>query len=359
MKLHQVIARRATISLTKNLSHGFLIGAIIAGSVLVFSSVLFWAFEDGRNPRVDKIVDGILWVTRTLLQGEPPFEPVTGVGHALFYVVVITGVGIIAIITAQIASKIIQWIMRKEAGMGRARYSDHVVICGWSAKAQEIVRELHASGVIDKPPIALIAPLQANPVDDDLVTFIHGSPNDADALKRAGIESAKAAIILADDTNTAVGPDERDAMTLLTALAVESINPNVHTCVEVIRSENLPHFRRAKVDEVVVSAELTGNILAASAVTHGLSHVVADLTGHEHGMEFYGAEAPAALHGRPFVEALDRVKTGADALLVGVASDGHKYDLNPPSDRRIEAGDRLLLISEDDPKPRLKSLGAR
>lgn len=350
MRVRTTTVRRVGLVMANNLSRGFVVGSILAAALLVVCGLVFFLAEDVS------FGGAFLWVTRTLLQQEPPYEPDTGVGQFLYFVVVITGVGIIAIITAEIASRIIQWVMRKDTGMGRARYTDHIVICGWSSKGAEILRELHADEVLDKRPVVIVAPLPSNPTDDDLVTFVQGSPSDAAVLRRARLERAETAIILADQTGA--GPDERDAMTLLTALAVESVNPNVHTCVEVIRSENLPHFQRAKVDEVVVSAELTGNVLASSAKHHGLSRVVADLTGHASGNEFYVVDAPAAFHGTSFAEALGRLKEDADAVLVGIRSDGATYDLNPPAGRRIEDGDALLVIAHSDPSAALGRRGA-
>ena len=343
--------RRVAILLANNLSRGFVIGSVLAGGVLFMCAVAFWSVEP--RSEVPNFGQGLLWVLRTLVQGEPPFEPRTGMGQFLYFVVVITGVGIIAIVTAGIASKIIQWVMRKDAGMGHATFRDHIVICGWSAKGQEILRELHAEEIEEKRPVAIVADLDHNPTDDDLVTFVRGTTSDSAALLRANLDAAETAIILADESHSGMGADERDAMTLLTALAVETINPRVHTCVEVIRSENLPHFERAKVDEVVVSAELTGNLLASSAVTHGMSRVVTDLTGHADGNELYSVEAPPKLEGRSFAAALESLKTEADALLIGVARGGYHYDLNPPGGRTIEAGDLLLVIAETDPSFRL------
>ena len=347
-KLARYSARqRVAIVVSNQLSRGFVVGTVIATGVLFVCSVAFWLAEGVS------FSSGILWVLRSLVQGEPPFEPETGLGQFLFFVVVVTGVGIIAIVTAGIASKIIQWVMRKDAGMGEAKYRDHIVICGWSPKGQEILRELHAEEIVDKRPVVIVADLEHNPTEDDLVTFIRGSTSDHRTLERANIPQAETAIILADESHVGMGADERDAMTLLTTLAVESLNPQVHTCVEVIRSENVHHFERAKADEVVVSAELAGNLLASSAMTHGMSQVVADLTGHAEGNEFYTLEAPSSLAGGTFTAALERLKKEGDAILIGVAKDGHSYDLNPPADRTIDAGDLLLVIAESDPTPRI------
>jgi voltage-gated potassium channel len=352
--LRRQAVRRTMLVVGSNLRNGFVIGSLFAGGVLLISALLFWALEArADNPEVRSVWDGFLWVTRTLLQGEPPFEPATLVGNILYYIVVITGVGIIALATGAIASKLIEWVMRRDQGMGEAGYEDHIVMCGWSPEGQQILHELHAEEVVDKVPVAIVAPLENNPTEDDLTTFIRGSPNDTDTLRRAGIERAKTAIILADASNRAASADERDAMTLLTALAVESVNPSVHTCVEVIRAGNRPHFARAKADELVVSSEMTGSLLAFSAMNHGLSRVVADLTGHRAGSEFYTPEAPPWLDGTTFRRAMDEVKGRADAVLLGVARDAGEFEVNPPADRVIRRGERLLLISGTDPAERL------
>ena len=114
-----------------------------------------------------------------------------------------------------------------------------------------------------------------------------------------------------------------DARSLLTTLAVESINPAAYSCVEVISSENRQHFERTHADELVVSAELTGSLLAASARTHGLTAVIADLLTHPEGQELYRVPVPPELVGRSARDArVDDLKDQYDSLLVGVFIDG-------------------------------------
>jgi voltage-gated potassium channel len=317
---------------------------MVAGGVLVVSAILFWLFERGESSQVTSIGSGFMWVTRTLLQQEPPWEAVTGVGNALYYVVVVTGVGIVALVTGGIASKLVEVMMARDSGMGEAGYENHIIICGWNPEGAEVIRELHSDDYEDKPPVVILAPLERNPVDDDLTTFIRGSASDAADLRRAGIDRARTAIILADRTNAATA-DDVDARTLLSALAVESINPTVHTCVEVIRPQNRAHFQRAKVDEMIVSAELTGGLLASAAQAHGVSQVFTELTTHREGSEFYDVPVPADLDGRTFREALDVLKERWNCIPVAV-SNGTRFTVNPPGDHTLRRGERLLIIGE-------------
>lgn len=63
----------------------------------------------------------------------------------------------------------------------------------------------------------------------------------------AGIDRYDTAIVLADETATSATDGERDASSLLTCLAVESLNPGCYTCLWVpgARIARLPTIIRA------------------------------------------------------------------------------------------------------------------
>jgi voltage-gated potassium channel len=159
------------------------------------------------------------------------------------------------------------------------------------------------------------------------------------------MDRAETAIILADYTNPAGSPDDVDARTLLTTLAVETIRPQVYTCVEVLRATNRSHFVRANADELIVSDEMTGALMANSAITHGLSDVVEDLLTHTSGSEFRELRAPAALIGKSFLEAGVALKRTSNIMLVAVAPADKPFEVNPDADAIISGSDRLLVIA--------------
>jgi voltage-gated potassium channel len=152
-------------------------------------------------------------------------------------------------------------------------------------------------------------------------------------------------IVLADESNVSDEPDDVDARTLLTTLAVESINHDAYSCVEVIKSENRQHFERTHADELVVSAEITGSLLAAAARTHGLTDVIADLLTHPEGQELYRIPLPTELVNQSARHALELLKDHHDSLLVGVFLDGRCL-VNPPNDTVLPAGAELLVVRD-------------
>ena len=339
--------RKLWLALGSKLGDELAVGAAILATFLVVCGFLFSLVEKGHNPNVPSIGSGFKWLTLTLLTAGSPFDITTAAGNVIYYFVLVSGLGLVAMATGAVASKLVEFVLRRSSGMGEAKVSNHIVICGWSSMGDEILRELHAEEVDDKRPVVILANLESSPTRDELTTFIKGNPSTTDDLLRAGIDRADTAIVLADESNTAAGADERDAKTLLTTLAVESVAPNCYTCVEVIRSENKPHFERTKADELVVSAELTGALLAESAIVHGLSRAVSDLLTHPVGNEIYSVEAGAEVIGKTFNEALTELKHNHDCVLIGISPEGqHHIDLNPDGGRLMAAGDRMLVIAK-------------
>ena len=319
--------------------------AALALFVLVISPFLFWFFEHDENTDVDQVPDAYLWIVRTLIEEGSAYDIKTAGGYLVFYIVQIAGISLVAFVSGAIASKLVTTVMNKGKGMGSTDAKGHIVICGWSGKGAEIIRELRAREVQDRRRIVVLANLETDPTKVDDVEFYRGDPSDETDLFRAGIDRCSMAIVLADESTPAATDAERDARTLFTVLAVETVNADAYTCVEVIRSENRRHFTNTHANELVISAEVTGALLAGSAANPGLSRVVTNLVTHPDDQEFYRIPVPTDLVGRPVSEALIALKEQQDALLVGIVRGVDDYHLNPAIDRVLEADDRLLVIS--------------
>ncbi len=329
----------------RRVSRRLLILTAMAFAVLVACPVVFWLAERHHTPEVRHVGTGYQWLGRTLFETTSAYKIHTWPGFITYYVVRVAGVSLVAFASGTIASRLVTTVILRGKGMGASNASGHILICGWSSKGLEILRELRAKEVEEKRPIVVLASVVDDPTRDDAVEFIRGNPSEAVDLERARLRQCDTAIILSDEGNVTASADERDAFTLLTCLAVESINPDCYSCVEVIRSENRQHFARTRVNEVVVSAELTGALLAGSARTHGLSRLVGDLVTHPQGHEFHRIAVPADLAGLSVQDALVPLKQRFNALLVAILTVESHYLLNPPADRTLQAGEELLVIA--------------
>lgn len=326
-----------------------LFAAILVVLVLIIGSAfVIWFFERGVNPNVDNLGSGFYWVFVTIVSGSP-WSLENPVSDFAFYVINLLKPGLMALITAALASKLVQFVLRSNTGQGRAKVKDHIVIAGWSSKGTEIIDEIRGRDDEERNrDIVIVAPLKQNPSKDPLTTFVSGDPNSEEDLRRAGIQDARTAIVLADNSYPDIDVEEMDSRTLLATLAIEHINPNCYTCVEVVHSQNREHFARTRANEILVSGRMTGALLAHSAVTHGLSKVIGDLITFPVGNEFYWVDVPDKLEGKPFYEVLSTMKRERECVPVAVAADG-EYRTNPPSDFVLKKGHRMLVIAEEDP----------
>jgi voltage-gated potassium channel len=325
-------------------------------AALVILVVLFWSAtallylaEHGRNAEFGTFRAAIRWVFLTVVQGSP-WDVQTLIGKFTAYGVEILKPVSIAVLTAALTSYLFQLIVRRGSGMGRAHVKNHIVICGWSSKGAEIIREIRGRADEESErQLVILAPLESSPTKDELTTFIAGNPTETTDLKRAGIERAGVAIVLADNSYDDIDVEEMDSKTLLTTLAIESLNPNCYTCVEVVHSANREHFNRTKADELVVSGHLTGALLAHSAVARGLSKIVDDLLTFPEGDEFYWVKIPPGWVGMKFYDALTQLKLRLDCLPLAIGHDG-SYTTNPSVDHVLGEGDRLLVVAKTEPR---------
>jgi voltage-gated potassium channel len=322
-----------------------LLATLLIFLVLLFAPVFFWAVEHARSDDVHSIGDAYGWLFRTLFENSSPYKLRSQFGFVSYWLVRVAGVSLVAVGTATLASRFVSTVIKQGAGMGTYKGAGHLLVCGWNRKGPEIVRELRAREVEDEREIVILAERESSPLDEKGVTFIRGNPSSADDLHRAALADVSTVIVLADESNVSNEPDDVDARTLLTTLAVETINPGAYSCVEVIKSENRVHFERTHADELVVSAEVTGALLAAAARMHGLTGVIADLLTHPVGQELYRIPLPVELANQSTRHALEVLKDHYDSLLVGVFV-GDQCLVNPPNDTVLGAGDELLVVRE-------------
>lgn len=154
---------------------------------------------------------------------------------------------------------------------------------------------------------------------DERVEFMKGDPTQDENLVRAGVMRADSVIVLTDLNK---GPNEADAEALMVVLAVESLNREVHTCVQLLNSANRMHLERAHADEIFVSTSFVGNLVVASALNHGISRIVADLLTFNIGSEFYRYDGHIsdALVGKEFARAV-QVLVQRRMILLAVETD--------------------------------------
>src|SRR6266568_8331994 len=148
------------------------VAVLVLLAVIAISMVVIDVAER-RNPHVTSIWSGFVWVVLALVAA-PPWAATTPAGKVIKYVVNLIKPTTIALMTAALTTYLFQLLVKRNSGMGRAKMKDHIVLCGWSSKGAEIIKEIRGRGDEESErPIVILADLHANPTKDDLTTFVH------------------------------------------------------------------------------------------------------------------------------------------------------------------------------------------
>ena len=273
----------------------------------------------------------------------------------------------LAILTAKITSIFVEFCRRGGHIVKKVDLSNHIIICGWNFQGERIVGELLRSQVKPRREIVVLANCESRPISEDRVDFVKGDPTQDESLIRAGIKRADSVIVLSDLTKP---NNEADAEALMIVLAVESINRDVHSCVQIVNSSNRIHFERAHADEIICLDQIGGNLVVTSALNHGTSQVVSELLTFDSGSEFYRYDAQLSdeLIGKEFADVV-QILAQRRIILLGIETDNsdelrkrlsddilNKTDtngrvilVNPQNRYEIRQGDVLFLIAESAP----------
>ena len=136
--------------------------------------------------------------------------------------------------------------------MSNLEMSDHLVLCNWSPRGLEWVREVHSE---HRPGQAAVVIIHDNPDEIELpdkqddpafsdVYIVKGDPANEVILRRAKVPQAHSVVVLADDRQG----QHADGKTIVCCIAVKNVcrggaQPNI--VVECRDPKYRPHLRKA------------------------------------------------------------------------------------------------------------------
>ena len=306
-----------------------IIGFVLAAAVLITLFEKSWT--------VESIFDSFNWGIATVLgQGDSSYVT-SPAGRLIGWFLILFGVAMLGMITGALVAMVIDFLLKEGQGLGAAGYKDHVVVCGWNSTARDLVDELRGDDYSAK--VVVLADLDKNPAGEG-VYYVRGDATDEEDLKRAGIEHAAAALVFPRDAS-----DDADMHSILTVLAIEHAAPGVRTVAEVNNPKHEPHFRRADVDELIVTSKIASHLLARSALYPGLSGIVTDIVSGGEGSELYRVSLPVEYCGLTIDDLAARLRRDHRATLLSVNRGGHSF-VNPKSDFLLQPGDDAVVVAE-------------
>jgi voltage-gated potassium channel len=275
--------------------------------------------------------------------------------------VLVVGVALAGLFTASVASILIERSLRSRE-VSNLEMSDHLVLCNWSPRALDWIREVHSDIVTDKRPVVIVHDTPDEVVLPDKqdeaafndVYIVKGDPANEVILRRAKVAQAHSVVILSDDRQD----QHADGKTIVCCIAVKNVcvperQPNI--VAECQDPKYRLHMRKAGADEVISAADFGLRLIARASLFHGMTRVYQELLSvRRDANEMYLVPVPAQLVGMDFVAAAnvflpDRTNMKA-CLLIGLYR-GETMMLNPVGGEAgpLREGDELILLSQTLP----------
>ena len=117
---------------------------IVSGTALYFA-------ESGTNPAFKTLRES-LWNVWVALFSGLSNAPNSQVGRLVVSAVLIVGAALAGLFTASVASILVERSLRRRE-VFNLEMSDHLVLCNWSSRALEWIREVHSDIVAEKRPV--------------------------------------------------------------------------------------------------------------------------------------------------------------------------------------------------------------
>lgn len=255
---------------------------VVAFSTVVLfvgATAVYVIEQGGDEPLITSFGESVWYTIVTMTTvGYGDFTPKTPVGRVFGTLLMLTGMGLLSLFTATIASIFVSQRIKEERGLEIITDHNHILVCGWNQYAERVLEGL-CSAPGREGQVVLVNDLPEEAANEALlryrergVRFVRGDPAIEAVLLRANVRHARAAVVLADTSQgLASASDER---TTLVTLALKSLKPEIKVTAEAMDVRAEAHLRRAGADDIVISGEFNGFLLSSAALAPGISQVV-------------------------------------------------------------------------------------
>mgnify|MGYP006285013919 CR=1 FL=1 len=268
-----------------------MVGALLALAV-IGNTVCFYVF-DGAGEDAAITVGDALWYSiisvTTIGYGDLSAQT-TGarIGTAVF----IVGLGLTAF--SMFFGLAIDWFtemaLKGDRGMGKAYSSGHTLIVHFPSapRVEQLIREMQSDRGGAKPPeiVVISDRIEHIPFDSTDVTFIRGSSLSSETYRRAGIEKAEKAIVLATD----YGDPDSDAVVASACSVIDTLKSEIHIVAECLDDDHRQLFESVNADAVISCQRMTGNLLVQESQDQGISQMFDIVTSNIEGDTLYSIE---------------------------------------------------------------------
>ncbi len=298
-------------------------------AVVIFGGLITYLIESLMEAgNFSSPLDALWWGMVTLTTvGYGDFFPESMPARLLAVLMMLSGMVIASILSGTIASIYVERKIREGKGLQDITYKNHIVLAGWNRYCKGLIESLISRYPEDDFRLALISEMTPEAFDEirvgfpDLeVKFVRGDIANELVLKRGNLAAARACIIVPDESGgkSFLAADDK---TILSALAVKSINQDVHLTAQIVHDQNATHLQRAQVDEIIFGDEIIRHLLTNSTAIHGIPDLLKTMLSPDSPNRLHIKAIPDDFVGRSFKEYALAMMEGDKGICIGILSE--------------------------------------
>src|SRR5437016_2657521 len=275
--------------------------------------------------------------------------PHSGAGRFFAVLVMLIGVGGVALAVSTIVQSVVQSELVATFGQRRrsrkmSNLRDHYIICGSGRVGSHLVRDLLAANesfvVIENDQ------QRAAEFSQRGVNVLVGDATLEESLRDVGVEHARGL--------AACLPNDADNVYVV--LTARDLNPNLRIVARAAEEQAEAKLLRAGANHVIAPTIIGGHRMAVALTKPAVSEFMDSITANELGLGFEQVEVDAAssLVGQELRST--SIRAELDVVIISIRRQDGQIVFNPAGDAMIENGDILIAIGRTESLTRLNQL---
>lgn len=321
--------------------------------LIVLKAIVYFEAQV-EHSNIKDFSDGLWYAIVTLTTvGYGDFYPVTPVGKILGLLVILSSLGVLGFLIAQLSSRINSYLRNKKYGLMGTDFEKHFIIIGWDAFGKQVVDQI----VSAQHQVAIVTD-QKNDIDQMRTIYtpeqVFGLFNDLGnpaGLEKANIRKAtKVFINLKDDSET-----------LINVINTKKLYPDTQFVILLNSMELKETFTSIGVEFIVSKNEIASKLVASYIFEPDVASFTEDLmetTTTEENFDIlqYRVTTANPYLNKDYMEVFLQLKEKYNSVLLGISKskDGKEVLIKNPKSEQIEKDDYLIVMANNSSKILLK-----
>lgn len=283
---------------------------ILIAVIILFTTYAVYVTETLTESGIETPFDSVWFTLVTVFAGYYDYCVKSLGGRMAALVQLLIGMALLSMITGKVASVFMNMQMKNDKGLRKLKkMNGHFLLLGWRPGFDKILDTvLNSNPDITPDMIVLVNDAPSEQIEqlrDEKrfkgINYVSGDFSDEATLKRAEIQTANRALIIADRSKN-YSTLETDSRTVLAVHTIQNINPGVYVAAELLDSKFEKHLQLAHCDEIILTQDYEHSLLATASSGMGYSNVIRALISDDADTGILISNIPSSFIGKTYKE---------------------------------------------------------